>query len=183
MTHSANQFIRRAWRAQRGSTSVELALVSFPFFLLFLALIEIGMIFFANLTLDIAVSDAARDIRTGEVQNGGGQSQFETAVCDRIKIFMSCGGELHFDVRTFEDFDDVDLTDPNDGDGVDTSGFGFDPGEERDVVMVRVFYEWKIITPLIGEYGHFANMSGNRRLLTSTAAFRNEPFGEIELGG
>ena len=93
------------------------------------------------------------------------------------------GGALTFDVRTYQDFDEMDQTGPINGGEVDPDAFIFEPGEEREIVLVRVFYEWQIITPVIGNYGGFANLSGNKRLLASSVAFRNEPFGEIEIGG
>ena len=40
--------------------------------------------------------------------------------------------------------------------------------------MVRAFYEWELVTPIIS--APLANLSGNRRLIVSTATFRNEPF-------
>ena len=38
-------------------------------------------------------------------------------------------------------------------------------------MVVRLFYQWPIYVSLL------QNMSGNKRLLVATAAFRNEPFG------
>jgi hypothetical protein len=37
-------------------------------------------------------------------------------------------------------------------------------------VVVRLFYQWPIYVSLL------QNMSGNKRLLIATAAFRNEPY-------
>ena len=59
---------------------------------------------------------------------------------------------------------------------LDTEDFGFDPGGSNDIVVVRAFYEWDLMTPLLS--APLANLSGNRRLLQSTVVFRNEPFGD-----
>jgi hypothetical protein len=41
------------------------------------------------------------------------------------------------------------------------------------VVVVRVFYDWKLFTPGITL---LANLAKDRRVLTAATAFRNEPF-------
>ena len=168
----------RAARDTRGATAVEFAIVAGPLFLLLFAIIEVAIVFFVSVTLENAVAEAARDIRTGEVQNGGGQAQFEDTVCSLIQPLMECGANISFDVRTFEDFATAgDLSDPiGDDDELDDSQFGFDPGEEREIVLVRVYYQWTIFTPMLGR--SLANLSGNKRLIAASAAFRNEPFGD-----
>ena len=63
-----------------------------------------------------------------------------------------------------------------DGDGnLDDSDFEFSPGNANEIVVVRVFYEWELLTPVLS--APLANMSNGRRLLQATVAFRNEPFG------
>ena len=47
----------------------------------------------------------------------------------------------------------------------------YQPGGPGDIVVVRLFYQWPIYVSLL------QNMSGSKRLLIATAAFRNEPFG------
>ena len=47
------------------------------------------------------------------------------------------------------------------------------PGQ-NSIVLVRVLYTWQLNTPMFANY--FANMSGNMRLITSTMAFKNEPY-------
>jgi len=167
---------RRAAIDVRGATAVEFAIVAAPFFLFLFGIIEVAMVFFATVTLEHAAAEAARDIRTGEVQDGGGQAQFEATLCDNLSGFLSCGESLYFDVRTFEDFGDAG--DAYGEDGVDPDELGFDPGEEREIVLVRVFYEWQLFTPMLGKFFESEELGGNKRLLTAAAAFRNEPFGE-----
>ena len=57
----------------------------------------------------------------------------------------------------------------------DDSTFVYEPGSANEVVAVRVFYEWELITPYLS--APLRNMSGNKHLLQATAVFRNEPFG------
>jgi hypothetical protein len=41
--------------------------------------------------------------------------------------------------------------------------------------VVRLFYQWPVYLSLLGFT--LSNMSGGKRLLVATAAFRNEPYG------
>jgi len=42
---------------------------------------------------------------------------------------------------------------------------------------VRVFYQWPIVTPIIG--ASLSNMANNTRLIEAVTTFRNEPFGSV----
>jgi hypothetical protein len=50
----------------------------------------------------------------------------------------------------------------------------YSPGNPGDIVVVRVFYQWPLFVTGLGY--NIANLTGSKRLLTATAAFRNEPF-------
>ena len=84
---------------------------------------------------------------------------------------------MQLDVQTFSNFAGTGNPDPIDPDTGDlaTDSFGFVPGAQNAIVVVRVFYEWDLLIPVMS--APLANMSGNRRLLQATIAFRNEPFG------
>jgi Flp pilus assembly protein TadG len=158
---------------------VEFALVATPFFALLFGILEIALIFFASAVIEDGVAEAARDIRTGQLQNAGqDEEDFRAAICQRIEAVADCS-RLRVDVRTFDNFSSSQMGAPTDGDGdLDDSGFTFDPGEAGDVVVVRVFYDWQLLGP--GLINGLSNMPGNRRLISSASAFRNEPFQEDE---
>ena len=161
----------------RGVAAVEFALIAFPFFVLIFGLIEVVMIFILTSTLDYGVMEAARRVRTGELQTSGqGLTEFKTAVCGKLFNLLDCDTKLMIDVRKFDTFAATDFDKPPvDKDGNLTQGqFGFAPGGPDDIVVVRAFYTWSLLTPVIS--APMANMSGGRRLLISTATFRNEPF-------
>jgi Flp pilus assembly protein TadG len=81
---------RRFARARRGSAAVEFALVLMPFFLLTFGLAEVSMIGFAQTSLDFAVSETARQIRTGQAQtNGVTEAQIRTQLCSELNNFIS----------------------------------------------------------------------------------------------
>jgi len=170
-------FLGRFRRAKKGATAVEFALIATPFFFLLFAIVEITMVFFTSTALDQASMEVARKVRTGEFQTAGAStSDFVDQVCAKMNSLIACNGNVSVDIRTFEDFGDVVVDDPIDPNGnLDKDAFEFDPGDAGDIVLVRVFYSWKLSTPLIGNV--FSNLSGNRRLIVSSLAFRNEPFG------
>jgi hypothetical protein len=48
------------------------------------------------------------------------------------------------------------------------------PGNSGDIVVVRLFYKWPLFVTGLGY--NISNLTGSIRLLSATAAFRNEPF-------
>ena len=161
-------------RDRRGATAVEFAMIAAPFFFLLFAMIEIAAVFFTGTVLENAVLETARQIRTGQAQGGGmTAATFQSEICDRIDVIGDCD-KLDIDVRVFEDFDDVDQSSPINGGAMDTSDFGWEPGDAGDIVMVRVFYRWELMTPNFGRA--LSNMQDNQRLITAATVFRNEPF-------
>lgn len=168
----------RFTKNEAGSTAMEFAIVALPFFTLMLAAIDFGLMRFATSTLENGVSEAARQIRTGQVvANGTTAAQFRTLVCDNVSMLLACDQRLAIDVRVFDSFDDVTFPAALDGNGNLTGGFQYQTGGPGDIVLVRVFYSWPMLTPVFGEA--MANMNGGARLLSASSAFRNEPFGAL----
>ena len=50
----------------------------------------------------------------------------------------------------------------------------YNPGGPGDIVVVRLFYQWPVYR--LAARLHLSNMTGGKRLLVATAAFRNEPY-------
>jgi len=174
-TRKSASRIARFVRARSGATAVEFAMIAAPFFMLLFAMIEIAAVFFTGTVLENAVLESARKIRTGEAQTSGmSQAGFRQEVCDLIEAVANCDN-LEIDVQVFEDFDTVDQSSPIQEDGtVNSNDFGWEPGSAGDIVLVRVFYRWSLMTPNFG--GALSNMENNQRLITSATVFRNEPF-------
>jgi Flp pilus assembly protein TadG len=176
---------RRFGRARRGSAALEFAIVAFPFFLLTIGLAEISMIGFAQSSLDYAVSEASRQIRTGRAQMGGvTEAQINTQLCTELNRFviLGCNGNLFLDVDTFASF--VDAESGNAApiqNNTFTPSPGYNPGLPSSIVVVRAFYRWQIMTPLFEPI--FQNVSGGQRILVSTMMFRNEPYQSAPAGG
>ncbi|MGE0230354.1 MAG: TadE/TadG family type IV pilus assembly protein [Flavobacteriaceae bacterium] len=168
---SANRL--RFGRDPKGAAAVEFALVAMPFFALLFAVLQTALIFFAGQVLESSVAEAARMIRTGQAQaQGFDQARFKQEVCNNIFGLISCGDSLNLDVRTYPSFDQVKVTKYEDGKFVED--YQYQPGVGGDIVVVRAFFEWPIVMPLMGvSQGDMAN--GNL-MLASAIVFRNEPF-------
>lgn len=168
----------RNWAAdKRGLAAVEFAMIAFPFFFLIFGLLEVCAIFIMTTVLEHGLNEASRSIRTGQAQEAGfGAVAFKSAVCSELFDLLDCDGNLTLDVKTFSNFGSTSNPSPIDGSGnFDPSGFEYDPGLANEIVVVRAFYEWDLFTPVMS--APLSNLSGGKRLLQSTIAFRNEPFG------
>ena len=169
--------IRRFAKGEDGIAAVEFGMVAAPFLALMFAILETALVFFANQTLETAVADSARLIMTGQAQSSGfTQQQFKDAVCAKILGLFDCAGGIQIDVKTYTGFAAVSTANPVDSNGnLQTSSFGFQPGNACDIIVVRLMYQWPVYVSLLGF--NLADLAGNKRLLMATAAFRNEPFG------
>lgn len=172
----SRSLLRRFAAARRGATAVEFSLIAAPFLALMFGVLELGLVFMVSTTLDNATEAAARTIRTGQLQTAGGSANtFKTAVCDNMTwLGSSCAGKLTVDVRTFPKFTNVAMSDPVTNGAVDPSKTSFTPGGGEDIVVVRAYYEWTLITPMLN--AGLANLGGTKRLVYSTVTFRNEPY-------
>jgi Flp pilus assembly protein TadG len=162
----------------RGQTAVEFALIAAPFFFIIFGLMEICLIFIMSTVLEHAVSDSSREIRTGQAQEAGfSKVEFRNSVCSKMFDLMGCDSNLHIDVKRLSNFSSANLGSPLDSDGnFDDSSFDFQPGGANDIVAVRVYYEWSLVTPILS--APLANMANGKHLIQASTVFRNEPFGD-----
>jgi Flp pilus assembly protein TadG len=164
----------RFLRSRDGATAVEFALVAAPFFVTLYAIVQVSLLYYAEAMLETGVAAAARMIRTGQAQSAGmTENEIRTLVCDRVFGLINCSEGLVIDVRAFPSFEDVALPPPIGGDGELAPGT-YNAGVGSEVVIFRVFYSYKL--PIPDTVTGLSNMSGGRRLMAASAAFRNEPF-------
>lgn len=169
--HAVRQLVRR----QDGAAAVEFGLVAAPFLALLFAIMETAIIFFAGQALETAVADSARLIMTGQAQTQGfDQAKFKQQVCAKIYGLFNCNAGVYVDVKTFTNFGTVSMPSPIDQNGNFVNNFGYQPGGPGEIVVVRIMYQWPVYVSLLGF--NLSDMSGGKRLLVATAAFRNEPY-------
>ena len=169
---------RRFLKARRGATAVEFAIIATPFFMLLFGVVELGLLFMASTTIDAATLSAARDIRTGAIQNSGANTaaDFKTAGCNNMSWLSSadCAANVAVDVRTFSSFSSISTSPPVAAGAIDPTQLTYDPGVACTIVLVRVFYPYTLYTPLLDP--GLPNLGPTQHLITSTTAFRNENY-------
>lgn len=169
----AKKLFRRFGRNRRGSTAVEFALVAPVFFGLLFAILETGIIFFADQYLETLTQDGARMILTGQAQNGNyTQAQFKTYICSQVSALFTCGN-IYVNVQSFTSFQTLTAGCPI-SNGTFVNNMQYNPGGPGSVVIVQLFYQWPQIVTGLGY--NITNLNGGYRLLCATAAFKNEPY-------
>jgi Flp pilus assembly protein TadG len=173
-TTSVRMLVRRFRRNRRASAAIEFALVAPVFFALLFAIIETALMFFANQVLETITQDSARMILTGQAQQGSySQSQFASYVCTQVPALFDCN-KIYVDVESFSSFSNVTIANQIDNSGNFINNMQYNPGGAGDIVVVRLFYQWPIFVTGLGY--NIANLSGSKRLLVASAAFKNEPY-------
>jgi Flp pilus assembly protein TadG len=172
------RFVKRFRLARRGAAAVEFAMLALPFFGLICGIIEIGMIYVVATTLEDATNNAARQIRTGQLQSSGNNTAvgFVGLICGNLGwLGTSCTSNLNVDVRTFNSFSSVTAPQPVQNGQFKTSSLSFSTGGPGDIVVVRSYYQWALFTPMMNQA--LDTLAGGKTLITSAATFRNEPYG------
>jgi Flp pilus assembly protein TadG len=176
-----SRFPARFLRAERGATAVEFGLIALPMMVMIFGLLELALVFMVTTALDGAMQAAAREIRTGEFQTSAANTQkdFKTLVCSKMTwLTPRCDANLWLDVSTYSNFSGLAAAQSPDATIFDPTKLCWSTGQPTDIVLVRAYFEWNLITPLLDNA--MENMGGGsgKRLITSTTAFRNEPFSQ-----
>lgn len=166
---------RRFRRAQDGATAIEFGILGPIFFALIGASMETALVFFAGQTLDSAVHDSARLIRTGQAQQQAmSASQYRDAICGRLHNLFDCN-QLRVSVReinAFANFSTGQPLDPETGEW--TIQEQYQPGTGTSIVVVEAYYKWPTILNIPGLMTGVT--ADGKRLLGAARVFRNEPF-------
>jgi Flp pilus assembly protein TadG len=168
--------LRALARDKRGASAVEFAAIATPFVFLIFAVCELALVSMTQASLDFALSNTQRLVRVGQAQNASmDASALKTQLCTQMQRFMpvSCSN-LYLDVRTFASFSSASQINPLNNGNLNNAAFTFNMGGADEVVLVRGFYEFPLLTP--GLNLALSNMSGNKRLLGASALIRTEPF-------
>ena len=164
-----------------GATAVEFAFFALPFAFIMMGMIEIGMMSTAGTVLQGATDESARLIRTGQAQeSGNAQQAFEDMLCDRVDLLMDCD-DLNYEVIKIDENQgfggasiDLSLVQPVFDPNGELQSQGFDPGQENSLIIVRVAYNYPLMSPFVAPF--FSDSGNNKRLLMSTAIIQNEPY-------
>jgi Flp pilus assembly protein TadG len=154
-----------------GATVVEFALVAPMFIFLIIAIFELGYMVFIQSILDWGARDAARLVRTGQVQTtSNALTTFTNRLCGDISPMIPCSSVV-IQAQVFGAWSSAQST-TNQPPTINPtthkmSSAGFTPGTGQQICVVQVAYTYYWMTGWIGTPTAF---------LMSTVAFRNEPF-------
>jgi Flp pilus assembly protein TadG len=157
--------------SRRAVVALEYALAAPILLMTVLGIIGLGIYMLDQAALERATLDAARLIRTGQVQTAGGaESAFTTRLCDDVSLLMPCSA-LQVNVQAANDFTALSDAVPVSADGAmqDTT---FNPGTPGQDVLVQVGYQpgfpFSWLGVLVG--------SGSDALVLASVAFQNEMY-------
>ena len=172
-------FFSRLRRDENGFTAVEFALVATPFLALLFGIIAVGLYFFVQFSLENAVEQAARLIRTGQAQTRSPPmttSQFKTEVCNRAPAFVDCGSKVRVNVQVFNSFSAISAPSCTDAGGnlVPDPPPTAVPGQAGEIVFVNVCYEWELAGKI--PFLKLGKMGNGAALIQAATTFRTEPY-------
>ena len=167
----------KSWFIKDDATAaIEFALVGFPFMVMLIGIVEACLFFSTAVSLEGATQDAARLIRTGQVQAAANPIQtFESQMCQQISGLVSCGA-LQYQVLPIDDNNFANaagMTPEFDEEG-NLLNQGFDPGSSNQDVLIRVVYQYVFLTPFMGRI--MTGGQATQALLMSTIVIKNEPY-------
>lgn len=155
------------WKDRKGQTLIEFALVAPLFFILLFAIVDLGWMFYVNLTMQHAVregtryavtgrSDLGRDRRAALIQKirEASDGLYDKNLHDpkEPRIAVLPPGEVGFDNYT----------------GTATAG---DPGAKNDIIVVSLTYTCPLLTPVLKPFFDAAGYT-----FTVRSTMTNEPF-------
>jgi Flp pilus assembly protein TadG len=195
----SRSLIRRFRKNEKGSTSVEFAMVSVPFLGLLFAIFESAYVFFVTESLESAVNDAGRTLMTG--QNTSSYTSAtgfrDGVVCAKLPSFITCSN-VTVDVRTAGTSGSTSFSGANTyaSTAISSTSNYFCPGSQGDVVVMRVMYDMPVYLPMlvatsVGKVSTMTNGQTNvaasgatadyRHRIIATSVFRNEPYGSTTI--
>jgi Flp pilus assembly protein TadG len=176
---------RRWHKDESGATAVEFGLVALPFLMLLFGIISVCLYFFTNFTLENAVWQTSRALRTGQVQQAKGaysaastpedkKNAFKLAMCAIAPTFLDCNKVVVI-VQSNASFGGiVEPKCATNGVMVDQTAATFETGNASSVILVTVCYPWDFGGKL--PFIKIGNLTNGAVLLQASVAFRTEPY-------
>jgi len=175
--HRAGGLVARFLRDESGSPAVEFALVAAPFIALTLALLQVGLIYFAQEALETGTEETARLVLTGQVSGQLNEASILGMLCPNMPSLFTCdAGHVMVDLQPTPSFNNANVSKPTltyDSNGNVNNTWTVNAGAPNDIMVMRVMYGWPVYLGPLGL--NFGNMQNNRLLLMATSVFKNEP--------
>jgi pilus assembly protein Flp/PilA len=170
-----------------GATAVEFGIISVPFFTLFAAIVQTGLLMWASQNLDENLQRVTRTLYTGKFQSADGQSNAAISL-DKLKVQL-CGpstakiatvfscADVKLDVSIAASFGSGSVPNPVDAQTKDwNTNFGsrYTCPKPGQIVVVTAAVKFPIFFSFMN-FGSSSFADGSR-LLQSTAVTRTEPY-------
>lgn len=170
--------ISRFVRTEQGTTAVEFAFVAAPFLATLLAILEVAIFLFGQMTLQNAANQAARYFLTGQAQNATPPwtaNQLVTKVCPGVLFDCS---KLFIVVQNSNSFSGASTAAPAmydaSGNALTQPDYTYVPGTPGDVMVVQLVYAWPVVPGPLG-FNLGPVLHGAVEMM-GVSAFRVEPY-------
>lgn len=169
--------LRRLWRSDAGTATVEFAII-FPFYVtLFLTTVELGMINFRHSMLERGLDMAVRDVRLGTGSNPS-HDDIKDLICNFSGVLPDCTNSLRLEMIRVDPRNYV--TPGATADCIDHSETSnplreFTNGSANEMMLLRACFVFSPIFPTSGlGYALVKDGAGNSAMVASSA-FVQEP--------
>ncbi|WP_162917158.1 TadE/TadG family type IV pilus assembly protein [Dongia deserti] len=188
--------VRRLLGDERGTTAIEFAVVGPVVVYLMIGIIEFAVAMAAANSLEAATNLSSRLGKTGYVDEENLLTQEQTILAEverRVGPLINMD-KLEISHEVYNDFQSLtipDLFEDANGDGdtddpgewTDVDGDGFRDGSNGiggagHIVVYRVTYPWKVMTPMIGQIIGARSIGGDDGIINLSAysVVKNEPY-------
>jgi hypothetical protein len=172
--------LRRLTRNEDGTTAVEFAIVSAPFFMFIFVLVACAFYFFVMNSVEKGMDQSSRLIRTGQaVSDKMTVDQFKQKICDGAGHWVTCN-KLQVFVQHYADWasvqpdpcvrNNVVILNTAPGDSL----IAIYSGTASDIVIVTACYKWDFTAKF--PFFKFGNMSDGSLMMQTATSFRSEPY-------
>lgn len=171
------RWLRRAWRAERGTATTEFVIV-FPLFIaIFLTAIEAGIVMARQVMLERAVDMSVRDLRLGSWAEPT-VPDLRTRICERATIIRGCEETLLIELRPVDTATwsglDMGVACINREEDI-TPATDFTPGTTNDLMLLRACLIADPIFPVNGLALTLPRDPSGGFRVAAVSAFVNEP--------
>ena len=165
---------KRFAKAKSGTTMIEFALLAPVFFMLVMGLVEFVLYQYKTYALNHVVYEAARNLQTGEVQGSADMAKtFHDEVCEAAGPMIDCT-KIIFDVRSFDNIDEISYPPVQFDDEGNPVDFVFEPGGPEEYSVLRASIHHQFVTPFMDKL--FRIGPDMPAIVNAYCVVRNEPW-------